>query len=110
MVTESQRSSKFQDYKLGGDTVRLIWAYSDDDPANENLVSYHGTRRGTRSVFLFGHATQRFDDLNDAETMIWDMKANSFKIPEDKHTHYNCHLIKGPDVADVKHHIIGVRH
>ena len=93
---------------MGEDTVKMIWAFSDSDPANENQVAYHGAKRGTRSVFLLGQAAPRFDDLNDADTVVWDIKANNVLLPEGRHTHYWCQLLKAPDFGEKKHQIIGV--
>lgn len=33
------------------DTVRVIWAYSNSDPASETDLSYHAAR-GTKSLYL----------------------------------------------------------
>ncbi len=39
-------SNEGNDMAISADTMRLIWAYHDDDPAN-GVPQYHAARRGT---------------------------------------------------------------
>lgn len=61
-------------FQLG--TNRLIYAYGDSDPSSETDLHYHGTKRGTKSLFLLNpdrdtsnfrpnERIKRLDFLND---------------------------------------------
>ncbi|CAL4168359.1 unnamed protein product, partial [Meganyctiphanes norvegica] len=81
------------DVKLGADTVRVIWAYNDEDPVDEDSVPYH-SHRGTKSLYLkepqLGQAT-----LNeDAE--FWEVLSPNVKLPTSVDTIYWCKLYKIP--------------
>ena len=56
------------------DTVRLIYSYSEVDPADDDSITYHGTTRGTKSVSLLSQSkipdslpadVQHFEFLNN---------------------------------------------
>ncbi|CAL4097442.1 unnamed protein product, partial [Meganyctiphanes norvegica] len=40
------------DWMLTGDTVKVIWAYSDADPRDESDLQYHGVHRGAKNMLL----------------------------------------------------------
>lgn len=97
---------------LGSDTVRIIWSYHSEDPALNSPLPYHGRlTRGARSVFLKGkpnNLKQKLSKIPNLKT--WDILARNIMLPEDDHTHYWCQIFKAPDdVAEKKHHMIGVR-
>ncbi len=101
-----------EDVRLGGDTVRLIWAFHEEDPPGGLTVSpertplhYHGRlSRGTRSVYLKEKEKPKVDVTKDVK--VWELRADSLLLPEDDHTHYWCRIFKAPDL-DRKHHMIG---
>jgi len=94
-----------EDIKLGTDTVRLIWAYHDEDPLDNSHLLYHTlTSRGARSIFL-AEPPQTQDPLPPHKT--WDLTADNLLLPEDDHTHYWCKIYRAPDL-DRKHHMIAL--
>lgn len=108
-ITFSRRwntCDQLQDLPLGGDTVRVVWAYHPDDP-QDNRIIYHGhTRRGVRSLFLKEPPKLEIpvDDLQHLKH--WDLRAQNTRLPNDDHTHYWCQIFKAPTL-DQKHHMIG---
>ncbi|XP_021952866.1 DBH-like monooxygenase protein 1 [Folsomia candida] len=86
-----------EDYLIGNDTNRLIWAMGDAD-----IIRYHGTtRRGTKSTNLI-HADLPELDLDTVQTwpMILDMEMPTVD------TSYWCSFHRGP-VLSAKHHVVG---
>jgi len=94
-----------EDVKLGTDTVRLIWAYHDQDPLDNTHLMYHTlTKRGHRSVYL-AEPPQTSVPLPPHKN--WDLTADNLLLPEDDHTHYWCKIYRAPDL-DRKHHMIAI--
>ena len=94
-----------QDVVLGTDTVRLIWAYNDDDPLDSSHLLYHSlTQRGSRSIFL-SEPPRPASPLPPHQ--VWDVTADNLLLPEDDHTHYWCKIYRAPDLA-TKHHMIAI--
>ena len=94
-----------QDVVLGTDTVRLIWAYNDDDPLDSSHLLYHSlTQRGSRSIFL-SEPPMPASPLPPHQ--VWDVTADNLLLPEDDHTHYWCKIYRAPDLA-TKHHMIAI--
>ena len=90
-------------------TSRIIWAYSAQDPASSEPTSapYHGgSRRGTKSVYLRGIPVGNNDELNEDETISWDLTVKDVPIPDDD-TFYYCEIFKAPDLGGKPHHTIG---
>ena len=112
-----------EDFPLGSDTVRVIWAFHEEDPKplpllyladDERLAEfqqsrrlYHGSNRGSRSVLLREKSAEiRSDFASDVKT--WDLKADNHLLPGERHTLYYCQVFKAPEEAiDNKHHIVG---
>jgi len=94
-----------QDLILGHDTVRLIWAFSEDDPMDSTHLLYHSlTQRGSRSIYLSEPASST-SPLPDHK--LWDLRADNLLLPESDHTHYWCKIYRAPDL-DRKHHMIAI--
>ncbi|XP_021953168.2 DBH-like monooxygenase protein 1 [Folsomia candida] len=85
-----------EDYPIGDDTTRLIWAYGDTDE-----IKYHTPdRRGTKSVKLIGPPTPELE-LNglDKFEMVLNMEMPPFE------TTYWCSYYKAPTLLS-KHHVV----
>ena len=94
-----------QDVRLGTDTVRLIWAYNDDDPRDSSHLLYHSlTQRGSRSIYL-AEPPPPVSPLPPHH--VWDVTADNLLLPEDDHTHYWCKIYRAPDLH-TKHHMIAI--
>jgi hypothetical protein len=94
--------------KLDAGTTRLIWAFHDNDPETSDDISYHGTTtRGTKSLYLQEVPVLENEDINDADTITWDVKTNNVLIPSDKNTYYHCEMFRVKDLGE-KHHLIAV--
>ena len=94
-----------QDVRLGTDTVRLIWAYNDDDPRDSSHLLYHSlTQRGSRSIYLSEPPPQGAP-LPPHE--VWEVRADNLLLPEDDHTHYWCKIYRAPELT-TKHHMIAI--
>ncbi len=89
-----------EDYPIGIDTNRIIWATGSTD----NL-QYHGSiNRGTKSLHLLGAKMPEL--VKDGESVrFWDMTIDNEMPPED--TTYWCSFHRGPKL-DRKHHIVAV--
>ncbi|XP_035702350.1 DBH-like monooxygenase protein 2 homolog [Folsomia candida] len=85
-----------QDYPIGNDTVRLIWAYGVTDQ-----ITYHSSaRRGTKSLNLIGEPIPEVDLSGTTKyEMTLDMEMPSYD------TTYWCSFFKGP-ILPTKHHVI----
>ncbi|CAL4059444.1 unnamed protein product, partial [Meganyctiphanes norvegica] len=95
-----------QDFQLTGDTVRVIWAYDEEDPSGdgEGALPRHA-HRGTRSLYL-REPRPTTALLRGANVVNWDIRSPKVALPGDMHTLYWCKLYKIPDI-DRKHHVIG---
>lgn len=97
------------DYKIGDETVKLIWAYGS---LAGGLPSYHGpAQRGVKNVYMKvqAHFMQYPDEdrLDELNLKYVDFKMNNFKVPTAS-TSYFCQMFKYPATEGKKHHIIGV--
>lgn len=83
---------KKQDFQLSGDTVRVIWSYSDEDPVTEYVMKRH-THRGTKSIFLQEprYSLPQFGD----DVRNWDIRVNNLSVPAID-TIYMCQIFKIP--------------
>ncbi|ODM95966.1 hypothetical protein Ocin01_10716 [Orchesella cincta] len=107
------------DFEITEDTVRIIWAVSDDDPIIQRGVftpKYHGPDfRGGRSVFIKvpTHLMEFPDDasIRDPAIHFWDVKMKDVAVSGETDTTYHCKIFKAPDLRDNsrKHQIIGYR-
>jgi len=94
-----------QDMVLGTDTVRLIWAYHDQDPVHGHMIYHTLAWRGGRSIFLAEAPVPLISP--DKPYQTWDILADNVLLPEDDHTHYWCKIYRAPPITK-KHHMIGL--
>ncbi|XP_033106269.1 DBH-like monooxygenase protein 1 homolog [Anneissia japonica] len=74
------------DYKITGDTARIIWAVNDRDPATLDDLSYHGSSRGVRSLVLLD-ATAKLHELpKDADS--FELLLPNVAVPSDDTTYW----------------------
>ncbi|XP_078722329.1 putative DBH-like monooxygenase protein 2 [Lampetra fluviatilis] len=97
------------DRDITEDTVRLIWAYSTDDPKSENMpdVPYHSAvTRGSKSIQLLrqGFPTEQPLPQNYS---TFDAVQSQFLILPDE-TYYVCNVMQLPNLTK-KHHIVKVQ-
>ncbi|XP_064084732.1 DBH-like monooxygenase protein 1 [Macrobrachium nipponense] len=91
-----------QDYALTNETVRMIYAWDDQDPLDDSGPNYHGQQRGNRFALVllpFHHATVK-DDIQ-----TWRVRQKK-KLPHKRDTFYWCHIEAVPK-PKTKHHYIG---
>ena len=95
-----------QDVRLGTDTVRLIWAYNEEDPLTQSSpLLYHSlTQRGSRSIYLSEPPPTR---ASLPPHQVWEVRADNLLLPEDDHTHYWCKIYRAPEL-NTKHHMIAI--
>ncbi|XP_023242126.1 DBH-like monooxygenase protein 1 [Centruroides sculpturatus] len=94
-----------QDIVITEETMRLIYAYSHQNPNSIDAVSYHGpTTRGTKSVFLKEEVEHKFTEKPE-DIYHWDVRSPNVTIPEGSDTEYFCTFIRVPHL-DRKNHII----
>ncbi|XP_050714988.1 uncharacterized protein LOC126997820 [Eriocheir sinensis] len=91
------------DFVLSEDTVRVIWAYSNTDPASQNDVMYHAAR-GTKSLYL--RSPQFVMPQMGPDVKTWDFLSPNVSLPGDLDTLYWCKIFKIPPMP-VKSHMIG---
>ncbi|CAL4133676.1 unnamed protein product, partial [Meganyctiphanes norvegica] len=84
------------------DTSRVIWAYHDEDPADENSVQYH-SHRGTKSMFL---KEPKIETLKGQGIDYWDVLNPNISLPETLDTIYWCKMVKIPALKK-KNQIVG---
>ncbi|XP_071439423.1 MOXD1 homolog 1-like [Hetaerina americana] len=94
-----------EDMPLGSDTVRMIWAYHDEDPVEGELVWHGSQNRGVKSVHLQSPPSYMPSPGRTSEN-YWDVKMDSVVIPGDMDTLYWCKIFKAPALKK-KHHMIG---
>ncbi|XP_022911259.2 MOXD1 homolog 1 [Onthophagus taurus] len=93
------------DYALSSDTVRAIWALHDKDPHADFEMIYHGEKRGSQSLHLFG-PPPIVQNENPDFLRTWDVTLKDFTINDSMDTVYWCKIFKAPTLQ-LKHHIIG---
>ncbi|XP_042889305.1 DBH-like monooxygenase protein 1 [Penaeus japonicus] len=94
---------KEHDFHLTSDTIRVIWAYSYDDPVNEYAMTKHD-HRGTKSIFL-QEPQFELPTFGD-DVFTWDVKMNNVSISGEVDTLYWCQIFKAPPL-NRKTHVIG---
>ena len=98
-----------EDMPLGHDTVRLIWAYSEDDPHDDHLLYHSLTQRGSRSLYL-SQPAKHGDTSSRVESdqwLTWDLTADNLLLPDTDHTHYWCKIHRAPQLTS-KHHMVAL--
>ena len=94
------------DFLLSADTVRVIWAYNSQDPADINSPIKH-EHRGATSVVLTGTADDTFVPTDDVTA--WHVHSVNYQIPHHQDTTYYCQVVRAPDYIQEKpHHIVAV--
>ncbi|XP_071438873.1 MOXD1 homolog 2 [Hetaerina americana] len=93
------------DYKITNDTMRVIYAYHDEDPVDGSGLLYHGSsRRGSRSLYLVERVNQ--DSLLHTEGLRhWDLRNPSVLLPATEDTLYWCKIFKLPEIKR-RHHMV----
>ncbi|XP_037780094.1 DBH-like monooxygenase protein 1 isoform X2 [Penaeus monodon] len=94
---------KEHDFQITSDTMRLIWAYSYDDPVTEYAMTKHD-HRGTKSIFL---QEPQFDlpTFGD-DVFTWEVRMNNLSVSGEVDTVYWCQMFKAPPL-ERKTHMIG---
>lgn len=59
--------------------MRVIFAYSEEDPKEENPF-YHRQNRGTKSILLLQTKIEKEQILDDPTLQHWDVKLNNVII------------------------------
>ncbi|XP_066270877.1 DBH-like monooxygenase protein 1 homolog [Branchiostoma lanceolatum] len=96
-----------KDRVISGDTMRVIWAWHDQDPdeaSGVNGPSYHGSNRGTRATLLLQRIVPE-QTISTGTTYTFDLLMNNVAVPGNQDTTYWCQLLKMPELAG-KHHVI----
>ena len=94
-----------EDMKLNKDTVRVIWAFHEDDPEGDAGWKYHAANRGVRSVHLMEPAKPKMPYGKDVK--VWDIIADNHVLPDDDDTYYGCQVFRVPWLTK-KHQMIAV--
>ncbi|XP_076872509.1 DBH-like monooxygenase protein 1 homolog [Brachyhypopomus gauderio] len=90
------------DRAITDSTVRVIWAYHDED-LGPSGPAYHGANRGRKSLRLLNPAT---NTAVPSGTATFDLRNVNVPVPH-KDTTYWCRMFKMPEVH-TKHHIIRI--
>lgn len=94
------------DYRLTPDNTRIIYAFSDVQPTEEEQFEKHlATNRGVKGVFLFEPPDVRVKLPKD--TLVMDLLSNATHLPTDNHLMYWCQIFEMPRWP--VHHLIRVR-
>lgn len=93
------------DFKITNDTVRMLYAYHDRDltGSGSEPLPYHGSQRGSRSVFLLERVPK--EDPLPRDTLVWDLRNPQVQLPNTEDTLYWCKIFKLPELRR-KHHMV----
>ncbi|XP_035668392.1 DBH-like monooxygenase protein 1 homolog [Branchiostoma floridae] len=95
-----------RDRVINDDTLRVIWAWHDEDPEDESGVNgptYHGPNKGARATLLLERIIpDQTSSVGTAYTV--DLLMNNVTIPN-QDTTYWCHVFEMPKLGG-KHHVI----
>ncbi|KAH3863954.1 DBH-like monooxygenase protein 1 homolog [Dreissena polymorpha] len=92
------------DYTISDDTVHLLYAYHPDDPADDNNIPFHGSRRhGSKSISLTTKMTPP-ELPSDVQYIDW---MNGKVLVPNKETYYRCKTFTF-DQLHKKHHLVRV--
>ncbi|CAM9565819.1 DBH-like monooxygenase protein 1 homolog [Lampetra fluviatilis] len=106
-VVRALRTCDANDRDITEDTVRMIWAYSTDDPKSETQILYHGVvTRGSKSVQLLSNGFPTEQPLPQEHSFI-DLTFDKYTIPTAS-TFYACKLVSLPKLSK-KNHLIKVQ-
>ncbi|XP_070555179.1 DBH-like monooxygenase protein 1 homolog [Ptychodera flava] len=87
-------------------TLRLIYAYHDDDPETETGLPYHGVaQRGSRSIHVLGVAPAEPEMPTGDDLLVYEFLNPNVSVPHHQDTTYWCQAFKIPPL-DRKHHMI----
>ncbi|XP_045598683.1 DBH-like monooxygenase protein 1 isoform X2 [Procambarus clarkii] len=89
------------DYVLTNDSVRMIYAWGEEDPTGP-APPYHGPRRGNRYALVLLPFHRQ---VLPTEAQVWTVK-QKVTLPHTQDTFYWCHIEKIPK-WETKHHYIG---
>eukprot|EP00058_Branchiostoma_floridae_P018836 XP_002604325.1 hypothetical protein BRAFLDRAFT_125270 [Branchiostoma floridae] len=95
-----------KDRVINEDTLRVLWAWHDQDPEEESGVSgptYHGTNRGVRATLLLNRKLT--ETTTTGTTYSFDLLMNNVSVPANQDTTYWCRVFQMPNLAS-KHHVI----
>nr|XP_045616124.1 MOXD1 homolog 1-like isoform X2 [Procambarus clarkii] len=92
------------DLQLADETVKLIWAFSSEDPKDEMTMKKH-SERGTKSVLL--QSPELVFPTPEGDVKAWDLLSPNVSLPNDLPTLYWCSVVKIPPLAS-KAQAIGV--
>lgn len=103
------------DIVIGADTMKFIWAWSETDPVDNQILHWHGKGlgRGARGIFMKHQGIQRGfpdEDPNYAthpHIKHWDIRMDKYIVPQ-VDTNYQCKIFKLPALTK-KHHVIAHR-
>ncbi|XP_064638025.1 DBH-like monooxygenase protein 2 homolog [Lineus longissimus] len=90
---------KMHDLPVTSGTMRMIWSMGKTD-----VMDWHGSNRGTRSLKLLGDKQVEVKLPPDVKT--FDIVKDNFLVP-DTETHYDCEIFRLPKLEDI-HHVIKV--
>ncbi|XP_078684910.1 DBH-like monooxygenase protein 1 isoform X1 [Branchiostoma floridae x Branchiostoma belcheri] len=93
-----------KDRVINADTMRVLWAWHDDDPEDESGPAYHGANRGVRSTVLLSNNIAP-DNFKETNYTTVDLLMNNVSVPAYQDTTYWCQVFELPELAG-KHHII----
>ncbi|XP_066265502.1 DBH-like monooxygenase protein 1 homolog [Branchiostoma lanceolatum] len=97
-----------RDRVINEDTLRVLWAWHDQDPEDESGASgpaYHGTNRGARATLLLNRKLTETPTTGTTYTL--DLLNNNVSIPAQQDTTYWCRVFEMPTLTS-KHHVIKV--
>ncbi|KAK3087968.1 hypothetical protein FSP39_012921 [Pinctada imbricata] len=90
------------DMKISNDTIRAIFAYSPNDPADDNSITYHGpTHRGAKSLMLL---TRTKIPAIPSDALTKDFLNDNYHVPANDTT-YSCRIFSLADITK-KHHVV----
>ncbi|XP_023242134.1 DBH-like monooxygenase protein 2 homolog [Centruroides sculpturatus] len=73
-----------QDLHITDETMRLIFAYNDENPGSTGEISYHGPKnRGTKSVVLLNYRKNIIPE-DPSDLYYWEVRQSNYKAA----THY----------------------
>ncbi|XP_035696831.1 DBH-like monooxygenase protein 1 [Branchiostoma floridae] len=96
-----------RDRVINEDTIRVLWAWHDDDPEDESGVSgptYHGANRGVKSTVLLSNIITP-TNIQESLNYTFDILMKNVPVPYDKDTTYWCRVFQLPNITS-KHHIV----
>ncbi|KAK2711326.1 hypothetical protein QYM36_012494 [Artemia franciscana] len=95
-----------QDYKITNSTVRVLYAYSSQDPSSSDFLplAYHSADfRDHKSLLLVGRPKkiQKTQDLR-----LWELRNNNVSIPNGEESLFWCKIFSLPRL-EKRSHVVG---